>query len=191
MRKEAIPQIAGGRFHADALLRRVPRDIVAVAIKLKIMLARQSGHKYLIGIRLRPAQPVIEMSDGENDSQFVPQLQQQPQERDGIDSTGNGDASAVPSLQQFLTLNVGEHVLCQRMHGHMVQQGLCGDSRHRARKNNGQARERRAGFCGNAAQDRTSLLDDLRFNEESTGYAQTQTGFATSSRISGLQNHEP
>ena len=95
------------------------------------MLTRQTGNEFLIRIRLRPAQLVVEMNDGENNPQLVPQLQQHSQERHGIDAAGNSHAHAIPSPQQFLPPDVGEHALSQGMHGTMVAQGSCRDRRPR------------------------------------------------------------
>jgi hypothetical protein len=68
------------------------------------------------------------------------------------------------------------------MHGNMVQPSarsletppsaarevnLCSSDPN----NNGKARACGAKICGNAANESTSLLDDLRFNAESTTYA--------------------
>jgi len=73
------------------------------------------------------------------------------------------------------------------MHGHMVQQGSGGDSRHRARKNNGKVRESRAGFCGNAAEICDPLLNELRFHGESTAYRGKYVWKAICLRISDSQ----
>jgi hypothetical protein len=56
------------------------------------------------------------------------------------------------------------------------------------RNNNGQARARGGGFCENAANENTSLLDDLRFNAESTSYAGRDGIYLNRWRINGLQN---
>ena len=89
------------------------RHIVAVGMKFQIVRARQIGDEFLIRVRLCPAQLVIEMNDGEDNPQFLPQLQQQPQKCNGINPAGNGYTNAIPRLQQFLPLNVIEHALCQ------------------------------------------------------------------------------
>ena len=76
MPEESIPQFPRGRLHADVVLGRMLRDIVAVGVKRQIMRACQSRHEFLIGIRLSPAQFVIEVNDRENDAKFVTQLEQ-------------------------------------------------------------------------------------------------------------------
>ena len=46
------------------------------------------------------------MDDGEDDADLVAQLQQQAQQRDGINTTGDGDANAVSGMQQLLPSEV-------------------------------------------------------------------------------------
>lgn len=93
------------------LLRRMMRHVVAVAMKLEIMRTSQVCDKFLIRIRLAPPQLVIEMNDGENNSKFAAQLQQQAQKRNGINPAGNGDTNAVSGLQQLLPPDVRKHAL--------------------------------------------------------------------------------
>jgi hypothetical protein len=71
------------------------------------MRARQIRDEQLIRVRLRPAQLVIEMNNRKDNPQLAPQLQQQPQERDGINPAGNGHANAISGPQQLLPPNVG------------------------------------------------------------------------------------
>ena len=99
------------------LLRRADGNIIAIAEKLQVVRARQDRHKFLISIRLRPAQLVIEMDDRENNSQLAPQLQQKPQQRHRINPTRNRHTYAVPSPQQFLPPDVRKHALSQWVHG--------------------------------------------------------------------------
>ena len=89
------------------------RHILAIDIKLQIELARQLRHKFLIRVRLRPAQPVIEMNNRKDNPQLPPQLQQHPQQRNRINPPGNSHADAIPGRQQFLPPNVGKHALRQ------------------------------------------------------------------------------
>jgi hypothetical protein len=95
MTKESISQLARGRFHTEVFLRRMLRDIVGVTKKLEIVRARQTRDKLLVGIRLRSAQLVIEMNDGDNDAKFVTQFNHQPQECNRIDPTRNRDPNPV------------------------------------------------------------------------------------------------
>jgi hypothetical protein len=85
------------------------------------------------------------------------------------------------------------------MHGNMVQPSARsletpaprGGRRiwpQQARNNNGQARLCSARFCGNAANEGGSLLDDLRIDAGSTTYAEREEGSFNGRRINGLQN---
>ena len=119
--KESVPQLPGRRFYTDVFLCRMLGDVVAVGVKLQIVNASQVRDEFLIGVGFGRAQFVIEMNHREDYPEFVPQFQQQPQERNGINPTGNGYADAIPSPQQFHPPNVGKHALRQLMHGNMVQ----------------------------------------------------------------------
>jgi hypothetical protein len=100
----------------------MPRHIATIAIKIQPILARQSRNKFLISLRLRTTQPVIEMNNRKDYPQFPPQLQQQPQERNRIDSPGHSNAHPITSTQQRLRSNVRQHPLSKGMHGTMVPQ---------------------------------------------------------------------
>jgi hypothetical protein len=95
------------------LLCRVPRHVLAVNMEFQIMLASQVRHEFLIAVRFAPAQLVIEVNNRKDNPQLAPQLQQQPQERNGINPPGNSHANAIPSPQQFLPPNVRKHALRQ------------------------------------------------------------------------------
>jgi hypothetical protein len=110
--EELIPQLPRSRLHSGALIRSLLRHIAATKMKLQPMLASQPGDKLPIRLRLRPAQPMIEMNDRKNDAEFLPQLDQQPQQRDGINPARNGDPDPVPSQQQFLAPDVDQDALC-------------------------------------------------------------------------------
>jgi hypothetical protein len=87
------------------------------------MLASQPGNKLLIRLRLRSAQPVIEMNNRKNNAEFATQLDQQPKQRNRINPTRNRNPDPFPSPQQFLPPDMGQHALGQFMHGNMVQPG--------------------------------------------------------------------
>lgn len=101
-------------------LCREMRNVVAVTEKLQIMLARQIRDELLVPIRLRPAQLVIEVNDRKNHPQLTAEFEQQPQQRNGINSSGHSHTDAVPGVQEFLPPDVGKHALCQGVHGNMV-----------------------------------------------------------------------
>ena len=106
------------------------RYVVAVRQKLEIVLPRQISHESLIGVRLFPAQFVIEMNDGKDDPKFAPQLKEQPQQPNRINPAGNGNSNAIPGTQQIMP-NVRQQAQCKGVHENMVQQDSCGDSRLR------------------------------------------------------------
>jgi hypothetical protein len=80
-------------------------------MKLQPMLASQSGNKVPIHLRLRPAQPVIEMNNRDHNAKVVTQLNQQPKQRNRINPTGNRNPNPIPSPQQFLPPDVPQHAL--------------------------------------------------------------------------------
>lgn len=120
MSKEPVPHLPRRSLHADMFLCREMRNVVAVTEKLQIVPARQIRDKFQIPIRFRPAQLVIEVNDRKNDPQFTAQFKQQPQQRNGINSSGHGHTDAVSRLQKFVPPDVGKHALCQGLHGNMV-----------------------------------------------------------------------
>ena len=46
------------------------------------------------------------MNYRKHNAEFVARFEEQPEKRDRIDSTGNGDAHAVPGLEQIFPVNV-------------------------------------------------------------------------------------
>jgi len=59
---------------------------------------------------------VIEMNDGKHDSEFFPQLQQQPQQSDRIRTGRHRDPDSVACLQKLVAPNVTENALRQCLH---------------------------------------------------------------------------
>jgi hypothetical protein len=53
------------------------------------------------------------MNDGDHKPQLPAQLQQQPQQRNGINPPGNGYPNAFPGPQQFLLPNLSKQALRQ------------------------------------------------------------------------------
>jgi hypothetical protein len=51
------------------------------------------------------------MNNRKNDAKFVTQLNQQPKQRNRINSTRNRNPNPIPSPQQFLPPNVPQHAL--------------------------------------------------------------------------------
>ncbi len=98
-----------------------PSHITAINKTLQLKLAGQVRNKFLIHIRLRPTQPMIEMNDGNHDAEFTTQLNQQPQQRNRINPARNRNSNPVPSPQQFIPPNTNQHALRQCMHANMLQ----------------------------------------------------------------------
>src|SRR5579864_3566836 len=96
--KESIPQLSRRRLDTDPFLGRELRHVIGVDVEFQIVLASQAGDEFLIRLRLRAAQLVIEMNNRKDNPEFAPQFEQQTQERDRINSAGNGHADAIPSL---------------------------------------------------------------------------------------------
>src|SRR5437899_10596276 len=74
--EEPIPRLPRRCLPTDAFSICMFRHIVAVRQKLQVVLPRQTADELLIRVRLLPAQLVIEMNDGRNNSQLTTQLQQ-------------------------------------------------------------------------------------------------------------------
>jgi hypothetical protein len=72
------------------------RNIFAVDVEFQVVLASQVRNKFLIGVRLSPAQLVIEMDHRENDAKLMPQLQQQSQKRNRINPPRDRHTDAIP-----------------------------------------------------------------------------------------------
>ena len=106
------------------LLLRMPGYVVAVGNELQITLPSQVRNEFLVRVRLSPAELVIEMNNRRDDPQFAAQLQQQPQQRDRIDATRDGNANPISGLQKLFPPNVVKHAFRQRMHATMVQPGF-------------------------------------------------------------------
>ena len=103
-------------------LGRIPRHIPALDNKLQTELPRQTCHKLLVGFGLLPAQPVIELNDGNDNAEFTAKVEQQSEQRHGIDPAGNSDTDPVAGVKQFFTADVSQNILQSRIHRNMVSQ---------------------------------------------------------------------
>src|ERR1039458_7927646 len=115
--KESIPQLTRSSLHPRVFLGS---PLAALGVKLQPVLTRQVRDKLLIRVRLRPAQLVVEMNNGEDNAKFLMQLNQHPKQRNRINPTRNRDPNPVPSPEQLLAPNMPQHALRQFMHGNMV-----------------------------------------------------------------------
>src|SRR5690242_23144 len=102
MSEKTVSRLSRRCLDADPFLPRACRHVIAIHEELQIVLPRQTGNEFLIRIRLRTTQLVIEMNDGKNNPQFASQLQKQAQESDGINPAGDGNADTLSSVQQLV-----------------------------------------------------------------------------------------
>src|SRR5579864_1649848 len=114
--KKRVPQFPRRRLNTDALLCRVPRNIITIAIELQPELARQCAHELLIGIRFRPPQLVIEMNNRQDNPQLPAKLQQKPQQSYGVDPSGNRHTNTFPGIQQLQSSDVGKDAFRSEEH---------------------------------------------------------------------------
>jgi hypothetical protein len=89
----------------------------------ELVLARKVRDEGFIFVGLDAAEFVIEMYDGEDDTQLRAKLQQKPKQRNGIRTSRDRDADSVAGLQQFKRPDVGKDFLREVMHRDMVQPG--------------------------------------------------------------------
>ncbi len=82
-------------------------------MKLQPMLPSQSSHKLPVRIRLRPAQPVIEMNNREDETKLMPQPNQQSKQCNRINPPRNRNPNPVPGPQQLLLPNMLQHAFRQ------------------------------------------------------------------------------
>src|SRR5437667_12569349 len=64
------------------------------------------------------------MNHGEDDSEFLPKVQQQTQKRDGIRTGRHRNPNSVACLQELVSPDVMEKTLCQYLHDFMVHPKL-------------------------------------------------------------------
>ena len=89
----------------------------------ELVFAREVRDEGFIFVGLEAAEFVVEVDDGENDTQLGAKLQQKPKQRNGIRASRNRDADSVAGLQQFKRPDVGKDSLREVMHRDMVQPG--------------------------------------------------------------------
>jgi hypothetical protein len=75
------------------------------------MLPSQPSNKLLIRLRLRPAQLVVEVNNRKDNAHLMPQLNQQPEQRNRINPSRYRNPNPVPRPQQFLPPDMGQHAL--------------------------------------------------------------------------------
>jgi hypothetical protein len=69
------------------------------------------GDEAFVGIRLFPAELMIEVSDEKDEAEFLAEFEQHAQQGDGIGSAGDGYSNALARLQQIAIANVMEDLV--------------------------------------------------------------------------------
>ena len=121
--KKRISQFPRSRLNTDPLPPRVPRNITAIAIELQCVFASQCAHEFLVGLRLRATQLVIEVNNREDNPQSPAKLQQNPQQSYRIDPPGNRHTNPIPGPQELVPTNVEKQPLWQGSHAVWYRQG--------------------------------------------------------------------
>ena len=133
--KEFISKSPPRGFQAEFVLSRAYRHVTAVADQFKAMLLSKLADERFIRIRLRASQLVIEMNNGENDTDFLSQFEHKAEQRHRIRAARKRNANAVSRPDQILFPDVRKHILRELMHSSMVHPpsvwvgGSCPDNR--------------------------------------------------------------
>jgi len=118
--EKSVAQLAGRGFQAQVFCCCMLADVAVAKVNLQAVLLGEGGHKQLVSLRLVLPKFVVEVNDGDDDSEFVPKFKCQPQERDGIQASGNSNAYAVTRRQQLMLSDVRQNCMGQRLHPLMV-----------------------------------------------------------------------
>jgi hypothetical protein len=118
--KEFISKSPPGGFHAEFALSRAYRHVTAVADQFKAMLLSQLADERFVRIRLHASQLVVEMNNGENDTNFLSQFEHKAEQRHRIRPGRNSNADALSRPHQILFPDVRKHILRELMHSSMV-----------------------------------------------------------------------
>lgn len=114
--KKLVPQVARSHFNGKAVLVRKHFDVAAARNKRQMKFFRRSLNERLIGIALRSAQKMVEMSDMQLPGTDTAEEVQQDH---GIDTAGNSDEHAFARFQQVLLKNGFLHAI-NEIHGKVV-----------------------------------------------------------------------
>jgi hypothetical protein len=80
----------------------VSGDVIVVGAKLQIVLPGQVRDELLVRIGFLPSQLVVAMDEGEDNTELRAQFEQQPQERDRIDSPRDRNSDAISGPEEVL-----------------------------------------------------------------------------------------
>ena len=97
------------------------RDVPAADVQLQLVPVGKLGDELLVSLGFSSAQIVIEVNDGEHDTEFLPQLQHDAQQRDRISPARDRDSYPVAGMQKILAADIVENALNQLFHGSIVQ----------------------------------------------------------------------
>ena len=121
--EKSVAQLASRGFEAKALGSCFCLHIGAGGMEDELVFARKVRDEGFIFVGLEAAELVVEVDDGEYDTQLGAKLQQKPKQRNGIRAPRNRDADSVAGLQEFKGPDVAEQFLRKVMHRDMVQPG--------------------------------------------------------------------
>ena len=93
--EERVASAAGGVFEIGVLLFGFGEDVFARDEEGKVVAFCERGDKFFIGVRSFAAEFVIEVDDGKNDAEFFVEFEEKKKERDGVSSSGDGDADTL------------------------------------------------------------------------------------------------
>ena len=116
-----IAQFPRRGLYTHVLSGGVCGNISAAGVKLELVLARQTGDKFLVRVRLRPTQLVVEVNYREDNPEFLVEFEQKAQQRNRIHAARNRHTDAVPGFEQLLPPDVIPDVLREVVHGNIVQ----------------------------------------------------------------------
>ena len=117
--EEGVAQHTRGRFQRELVLARVSGRVTGAAVEFQVEAAGKLAHELLIGIGIGAADFVIEVNNGEDNSEFGARFQQQAQQRDRIGAAGNRHADAISGPDQAVMADVAEDAV---EHGVMVRE---------------------------------------------------------------------
>jgi hypothetical protein len=99
---------------------RLCRYVATFPVKRKFGSSGQVSDEALVGIRICPAQLVVEVDHREHDPEFFTQFEQEPQKGNRIRAPRDGDAQAVAGLQQLFAPDAGQDSMLEVLHKKMV-----------------------------------------------------------------------
>jgi hypothetical protein len=79
--KKSVPQLTSCRLYSGMLLGSPLSHIATGYMKFQTVLMRQCGDEFLICVRLRSAQLVVEVNNGEDEADLVTHFEQQAEKR--------------------------------------------------------------------------------------------------------------